>query len=218
MTSEQQNPPLANNLKHPGLQLDPVLTGFLKAQQLRGPEFAAQSDILELSPVMQPHLLADGAPVAWEAEFHCRGLVRDAETGAINEADRFRFGIVFPPQYLRQVDPLRVVSALEPAGIWHPNILGPMCCIGHVPPGTELVDLLYQIFEIITWQNWAAHDGLNQEACQWARNHTDRVPLERRPLKRRVTATATNTATTAVTATTTESTLPATAAGTQTKG
>jgi hypothetical protein len=136
--------------------------------------------------VMDPRLLVDGMPIAYEAQLHCTGLVRDFESGEIQTADRFRFGIGFPAGYLRHVDPLRVVSVVGPPNIWHPNILGPLCCVGHVTPGTELVDLLYQIYEIVTWQNWAAHDGLNQDACQWARHHTGRFPLDRRPLKRKL--------------------------------
>ena len=52
-------------------------------------------------------------------------------------------------------------------------------------PGTELCDILYTLYEMISYSNWAPHDGLNQEACQWARNHQDLFPLDRRPLKRR---------------------------------
>jgi hypothetical protein len=30
------------------------------------------------------------------------------------------------------------------------------------------------------------HRALNHDACAWARNHTHRFPVDRRPLKRRV--------------------------------
>jgi hypothetical protein len=48
-----------------------------------------------------------------------------------------------------------------------------------------LVDLLYQLFEIITWRRVALHDALNPEAAQWGRRNRDRFPVEDRPLRAR---------------------------------
>jgi hypothetical protein len=49
-------------------------------------------------------------------------------------------------------------------------------------PATPINDLVIQIVEILTYLNYTPieHDSLNRDACQWARNHTDRFPLERR--------------------------------------
>ena len=54
-------------------------------------------------------------------------------------------------------------------------------------PGTPLVDLIYQLYEIITYHNveMRENNALNLEACSWARSNLDRFPIDRRPLRRR---------------------------------
>lgn len=44
-----------------------------------------------------------------------------------------------------------------------------------------------QVFDIITWNKVTLRedDALNTAACQWARRHPDRFPVDRRLLKRR---------------------------------
>jgi hypothetical protein len=95
----------------------------------------------------------------------------------------------FPSDYLRTADPFRVVTWLGPRHVWHPNIAAdaPAICVGRLVPGTSLVDLIYQVFEIITWNKVTMRedDALNRAACQWARSHRERLRIDRRPLKRR---------------------------------
>jgi hypothetical protein len=155
---------------------DLVLEGFLKRQLAAGLELAAQSDLLELLPQGLDRYIA---------VFRCKGLVR-APAGEVLEASEFHVGIWFPsdPSYCRHADAFHVLTWLYPQNIFHPNIRPPFLC-ARIQPATELCDLLYTLFEIITYSNWAAHDGLNPDACQWARNHQDRFPIDRRPLKRR---------------------------------
>jgi hypothetical protein len=112
-----------------------------------------------------------------------------ATDGAVRESDRFEVGITFPPDYLRRIDPFEIVTWLGPRNVFHPNISdrGPFICVGRLAPGMPLVDLLYQVFEIITYQKVTMRedDALNADACAWARRHRDRLPIDRRPLKRR---------------------------------
>jgi ubiquitin-protein ligase len=88
--------------------------------------------------------------------------------------------VLLLPDYLRRVDP-SVVTLLTPY-VWHPNVSGPAICLGRMRPATPINDLVIQIVEILTYLNYTPieHDSLNRDACQWARNHTDRFPLERR--------------------------------------
>jgi len=154
---------------------DLVLESFLEAQFVAARALAEASDILELWP-------ADTR--RYVAHFDCRGLVREA--GQIREREgRFTAGIFFPPDYLRRVEPALVVTWLQPVNIWHPNIAPPLICVGRIPPGTPLVDLLHQVYEIITWQRFTPneYDALNRPACQWARNHPERFPVDNRPLR-----------------------------------
>jgi hypothetical protein len=159
---------------------DRVLEAFLVRQQEAGLALAAESDILTLWPFGSP---AD----RYIAEFRCQGLVEHGP-GEIAEDDRFQVGIRFPANYLREANPFHVLTWLGPRNIWHPNIAAdaPVICIGRLAPGTGLVAILYQVFEIVTWNKVTMRedDALNRAACQWARAHRDRFPVDRQPLKR----------------------------------
>ena len=158
---------------------DKVFEGFLAKQLEQGLALARESDVLALVPL-------DGAQAQrYIAEFRCRGLVRRAD-GQIAEADRFAVGVFFPSDYLRRAAVPEVLTWLGPRNAWHPNIHGIYICPGRLEPGTSLVDLLYQVFEIIGWHKWNARedDALNKLACAWARSHKARFPIDPRPLKR----------------------------------
>lgn len=160
---------------------DRILDAFLARQQLEATALAAESDVLSVTPI--------GAPAdRYRVEFRCKGLVERAP-GVVVEADRFQVGVWFPSTYLRMVDPFRVLTWFGPQSPFHPNIHAtePFICIGRLAPGTRLVDILYQLHEVITWNKVTMRedDALNFSACAWARKHQDRFPVDRRPLKRR---------------------------------
>jgi hypothetical protein len=155
---------------------DAVYEGFLKRQIEEGLALAAQSDLVEIVPL---------APDRYILILRCKGLVRGAD-GAVAEASEFHVGVWFPSDYCRRVNPYEVLTWLEPQAIWAPNVRPPLICVGPIAPSTGLCDLIYRVFEIITYESFAAHDALNVDASQWARNHQDLFPVDRRPLKRRV--------------------------------
>lgn len=164
-----------------GVPSDPVFQRFLERQYEEGMTLAAASDLLELFvPLLSPPSVV--------ARFRCKGLVRLPD-GAIEEADCFEAGIWFPPDYLRRCEPFEILRWFGPPNIWHPNIsdTAPLICVGRLAPGTPLVDILYQIFEIITWTKYTPRedDSLNKACCSWARQNQHRFPVDRRPLKRR---------------------------------
>ncbi len=163
--------------------MDNVLEGFLRTQFDDGMVLAAQSDLFDLVPLDPPPLVRH-----YVACFHCTGLVR-APSGEIVEANQFAVGIAFPDDYLRRAEPSQVLTWLSPRSAFHPNISdrGPFICVGRMGPGTSLVDLLYQIHEIITFNKATVDErnALNFDACQWARANAHRLPVDRRPLKRR---------------------------------
>ena len=160
---------------------DRIFDAFLRRQQDEALALARDSDLLHLVPFGVP---AD----RYLALFACTGLVREGP-GQIAEADHFEVGISLPSDYLRRADTFRVLTWLGPRHVWHPNISDhlPAICVGHLAPGTSLVDILYQVFEIITWNkfNMREDEALNPAACQWARASQARLPVDRRPLKRR---------------------------------
>jgi hypothetical protein len=96
-------------------------------------------------------------------------------------------GVFFPDDYLRRVEVPQVLTWIGPLDIFSPHIAPPFICTGRINPGTRLVDLLYQVYEIITLFKVTPRedDALNRSACTWARNNLARFPLDRTPLKRR---------------------------------
>lgn len=162
---------------------DKVLESFLEAQNREGLELARESDLLELYPQGVP-------PVqCWIARYRCQGLVTDRH-GHVSVADDFAVGIYFPDDYLRRAHPAEVLTWLHPSRPHHPNVASaeelPLICIGRMSPGMSLVEILYQIFEIITYGKVTMResDALNKAACRWARQHSHLFPIDRRPLKR----------------------------------
>ena len=146
---------------------DPVLEGFLKQQLGAGHGTGGAERLARLaSPRISIATLRSSAAKAWFAPKAAKSWRRPSSTWASG----------FPSDYCRHADPFHVLTWLYPHNVWHPNIRPPLICVGKIPPATELCDLLYQCYEIITYFNWAPHDGLNSEACQWARNHQDRFP------------------------------------------
>lgn len=161
---------------------DRVYIAFLERQLDEGLSLAGSSDLLDLRPV------GPSPAQRYLASFDCSGLVTDPN-GEVREADHFEVGIWFPPDYLRRAEPFQVLTWFGPRNVFHPNIsaVAPFICIGRLTPGTTLVDLLYQVHEVITYQKVTMRedDALNNEACAWARANQHRFPIDSRPLKRR---------------------------------
>ena len=161
---------------------DKIFEAFLKRQHEEGMALAASSDLIEIYPI------AGNPPDRYIAAFHCKGLMR-SENADVVETDHFEVGIWFPSDYLRRAEPFQVLTWLGPWQVFHPNISDkiPFICVGKLAPSTPLVDILYQCFEIITFNKVTMRedDALNREACVWARANQHRFPIDRRPLKRR---------------------------------
>jgi len=159
---------------------DKIIAAFLARQYEDGMALARDSDLLDLEPIGPP-------PVQrYVARFHCSGLCR-TPAGDITETLGAAVGIYFPDDYLRRIDPYQILVWLGPPDAWHPNISNqaPLVCLGRLGPGTRLVEILYQLYEMITYQRYATHDALNHDAAAWARQNQDRFPVDARPLKRR---------------------------------
>jgi len=166
------------------MTLDTIFQSWLARQLVEWKEFEPLTDLVSVTPCSGPPDMPDPAPQRYIAEFRCRGLGRSAN-GAITVIDRFTIGIYFPDDHLRRVQPERLVTLLAPANVFHPNIQFPGVCPGHVRPGVGLVDLLYQVHSILTYQNANMNDFLNADAARWAREHCEEFPIDPRPLKRR---------------------------------
>jgi hypothetical protein len=159
----------------------PEFEAFLERQLAEGLSLADASDLVEIIP-LGPHR----PPRRYVVRFRCKGLVR-SDDGTVAEANRFEVGVWFRSNYLRHADAFETLSWLCPTQIWHPNIRTPLICVGRLGPGTPLVDIVYQCFEIITFNKvtMLEHDSLNRDACSWSRRNQHLFPIDRRPLKRR---------------------------------
>lgn len=162
---------------------DSVLFGFLSRQLDESRALNAASDLVRVTPCDGP------PPQHYLVEFRCKGLVSRGD-GEVVEHEHFVIGISVPSDYLRRAYPAEVLTVLSPLNVFHPNVRGPAICVGRLKPGTPLVDLIYQCFEILTYAKVTMRedDALNRAACAWARGHVDRFPIDRRSLKRRAIA------------------------------
>ena len=154
---------------------DSIRSSWLTTQYIEAMHFAQRSDILSLAP------LAGTPPYKYIARFACRGLAKTGDNIAV--IDHHLVGIVFPEQYQRtSCDAGQVLTWLEPKTEFHPNIKPPLCCIGPISPGMSLLSILHQLHQMITWQRFTPRedDALNQEACSWARNNLERLPVDHR--------------------------------------
>ena len=157
---------------------DPIFRAFLERQAEEGRALAQASDILDLDclPTGQ-HFIA---------HYACRGLVKEPDD-VVREADAFHVGVFFGADYLRTVNPFETLTLFDPLNTYHPNVAfgAPFICVGRIAPGMPLVDLLYQVYEILTYQKLTPRedDALNKEACRWARANQERFPIDRRPLE-----------------------------------
>lgn len=158
---------------------DEILASFLEKQYEDITDLSARSDVVEILRHGPP------PPDRYVVRFHCRGFVKSGE--GIVEADRFDFGLHFPPDYLHRLEVAEVVTMLWPPQVFHPNVRFPFICIGRVRPGTGIRDLVHQLYEMMTYHRVVMRedDALNSEACAWARQNQHRFPLENRPLRRR---------------------------------
>ena len=158
---------------------NPILESWYLRELAAAMNLADQSDLLELA------ILPDRSQRALMARYTCNGLVRDGD-GQVSLADEFVAGIRIPSDYLQRANTFEILAWLAPLEIWHPNILPPYLCIGLLSPGMSLVDILYQIFEIITYRKVSPGDNLNKDAAAWARTPDAQrmFPIDTRPLKR----------------------------------
>jgi hypothetical protein len=158
--------------------MDKIFDSFLSRQLADGLSLAEESDLLELTP------LGPQPVQRYLARFACATLVR-GDGGEVRETQGFAVGIWFPADYLRRADPFEVATWLAPANAFLPNVRPPFICLGKITPGMSLIDLLYQAHEIGAGLKLTVRedDALDPQACAWARRHSDRFPIDTRPLK-----------------------------------
>jgi hypothetical protein len=158
---------------------DPILTAFLDQQEIEAMDLDRNSDVVSIAPI------GPKPRQRYIVEYNCKGLVRTKH--GISEAHRFAVGIYFPPDYWHRVEPAQVITLLAPANVFHSNVKFPFICPGRLVPGTSLLEVITQVYSILTFGNVTIRedDALQPEASAWSRRNMHRFPLENRPLRRR---------------------------------
>src|SRR5579864_9067168 len=133
------------------MRFDTIVEGFLSRQADEARNLAKSSDAFSVD------CLSTGQHFV--AHFRCRGLVK-SQNGAVEEADNFHVGIFLGANHLRSVNPFETLTLLDPLNTFHPNIAfgGPFICAGRMGPGVTLVDLIHQVYEILTYQKYTPRE------------------------------------------------------------
>jgi len=163
------------------MDLDRIFESFLERQHAEAMALAGSSDRIAVLP---EHVTP---PRNYVVHFDCRTMVH--ASGEVQPSTGCNVLFRFPPDYLRVVrDPGSIVALLSPDNLYHPNVAPPFMCIGKIAPGTSLCELIYQVYEVLTFAKVTPNEGdsLNRDACAWARRNMQRFPLDARPLRRRV--------------------------------
>ena len=161
--------------------MDRIFASWLERQRRDALELSAASDHLTIDP--EPGMRPASRFIA---QFSAPTMVRTNDE--VRRIEAFTVLIQFPPSFLRSAhDAGQIVNVIEPNQVWHPNVMGPFICLGHIAPGTGLIELIFQVYEILTFQKLTPRedDALNHNACVWARQHMAEFPLSAAPLSRR---------------------------------
>ena len=161
--------------------IDPIFNRFLDESWRNAKALSDESDILELVPFGEPPY----AVVV--AQFRAKCYVKTPRGVSVHEG--FSVGFRFPENYLSLALPWEVMQFISPPNIVHPNVRPIAICLGTgLRPGTELRELLFRTYELVTFQKRSQPaDPLNPDAAAWVRRNWPVQPADDRPLKRRKT-------------------------------
>jgi len=156
-------------------EFDPVMRDFLDNITAELRERLRSGCLLQARPL-------DEVPWLWRLDFATRGLALD-EAGQLRPCDHHVVAVRFLPDYLRRADRFEVLTLVEPARAFHPNLRDGFVCL-EVYPGEPLLEICEALHALFSWRlrQLAETDALNPDACAWGRAHLDELPLDARPL------------------------------------
>ena len=138
---------------------------FLIRQLREARELASDSDLVDIRPLGQR---------TYAALFRCNGLVQERD-GTVRGADRFVIEIQLAEDHLRTKPGPLVMRIVYPPNCFAPNVAPPLMCAGDLPAGVGVVDLVFQAYEIISWQNCTIDERENGSGT-----HETGVPMATR--------------------------------------
>jgi ubiquitin-protein ligase len=85
--------------------------------------------------------------------------------------------ITLPAEYPKMPPTARTVAGDV---VFHPNFNAAKICLAdHWSPSFQLVDIVREIGELLTWQKFNIRSPLNAVAAEWSQQHMDEIPLAR---------------------------------------
>ena len=162
--------------------MDRIFRRFLENTAADAVELQRNSDVLAIEPL----------PPFPSSRYRCRFDVHylrrlSAGTVAI-EAGPVICSIRFPGDYLRPADSKLFirVAAVQTSDFVHPNVLDGIVCLGTAfAPGTPIRGVVWQLFEIVTYQDRGCtvdeRNALNPEACRLLRAYPGLLAMMTRP-------------------------------------
>ena len=145
-------PPFPTGLTGRTASMDMVFESWLERQYADGMSLCSLSDVLTL--VSGPGRFP---PRRFIAQFNSPTMVR---AGAeVTRTEGFVVLLQFPTDYLRLArDAGQIVNLLAPVNAFHPNVAPPFICIGQVAPGTGSIELVFRVYEVLTFQKMAPRE------------------------------------------------------------
>lgn len=98
-------------------------------------------------------------------------------TGQPMRVDATVVEISLPADYPRMPPTARTVAGDV---VFHPNFNAAKICLAdHWSPSFQLVDIVREIGELLTWQKFNIRSPLNATAAEWSQQHLNEIPLAR---------------------------------------
>ena len=137
-------------------------------------ELDQSSDLIEVQHTGDP-------PLKYIVTYHCTSLIWLEGSSSPSYANRHQLEIYLHREYPRRPPALKWLT-----DIFHPNVMPPKknggVCIGGWSAAETLDNLCLRIGEMLQYKSFNLDDPLNEEAAEWAKEHLDSFPVDRRQL------------------------------------
>jgi ubiquitin-protein ligase len=136
-------------------------------------DVSGRSDLLHIEPI------EGEPPKRYRISFKCRGIMLQPDTGKPCVTVNHVMEIYLPSKYPNERPERRWLTP-----IFHPNINknGGVCLGDDWAPSMTLAWLVEQLADYVTYRAYNVDDPYNKEAAAWARENSDKFPVDSRPL------------------------------------
>jgi ubiquitin-protein ligase len=142
-------------------------------------EYRSLMDVSERSDLLHIEPIEGNPPKRYRISFKCRGIMLQPDSGKTCVTANHLMEIYLPSKYPNERPERRWLTP-----IFHPNINknGGVCLGDDWAPSMTLAWLVEQLADYITYRAYNVDDPYNKEAADWARENSDKFPVDNRPL------------------------------------